>query len=63
MIDVGTMVEYESGELTEEETIEFFQELVDTGLAWQLQGSYGRTAMDLLRDGYLETPSEVVFPE
>ncbi len=67
MIDVGTVVEYESGELTEEETIEFFQELVDTGLAWQLQGSYGRTAMDLLRDGYLETPSEVVgrllFPE
>jgi len=63
MIDVGTMMEYESGELTEEETIEFFQELVDTGLAWQLQGSYGRTAMDLLRDGYLETPSEVVFPE
>ena len=63
MIDVGTMMEYESGELTEEETIEFFQELVDTGLAWQLQGSYGRTAMDLLRDGCLETPSEVVFPE
>ena len=39
---------------SEEETIEFFQSLIDSGLVWQLQGSYGRTAMFLIEQGYCE---------
>jgi hypothetical protein len=43
---------YESGEGMEPDQIdEFFQELVDTGMAWKLQGHYGRTAVDLIRAG------------
>lgn len=34
------------------EEVEAWQYLIDTGLAWQLQGWYGRTAQRLINDGY-----------
>lgn len=49
---VDKIIAYEQGELNEDETIEFFQELIDSGLAWGLQGSYGRTASYLIEEGY-----------
>lgn len=45
------IIEFETGESNEEEVIELFQYLVDTGLAWSLQGSYGRTAEALIEAG------------
>ena len=35
-----------------DEEVEAWQYMIDTGLAWQLQGWYGRTAQRLINDGY-----------
>jgi hypothetical protein len=50
-------VEGFDGEEHDEETIvSAWQYLINTGLAWQLQGWYGRTAQDLLDNGICEYP-------
>ena len=41
---------------TEEEVLEAWQYLVDTGLAWSLQGWFGRTASDLIDAGIINQP-------
>jgi hypothetical protein len=48
---VNDIIAYENGEMDEEEVISLFQELVDTGMVWVLQGHYGRTAQALLDAG------------
>lgn len=48
---VDFVMDYESGQLDEDAVIDGFQHLVDSGLAWQLQGSYGRTARALIDAG------------
>lgn len=43
---------FASGEnATEGERIEAWQHLIDTGLAWTLQGCFGRMAADLIDAG------------
>jgi hypothetical protein len=48
---VDSIIDFEKGILDEQETIEFFQDLIDSGQAWRLQGSYGRAAMAMIRSG------------
>ena len=38
---------------SEDERLEAWQHLVDTGLAWQLQGHFGRTAQGLIDAGVI----------
>jgi hypothetical protein len=44
--------------VSEEEYFAAWQHLVDTGVAWQLQGCIGRTARDLLEAGLIVTPRQ-----
>ena len=45
------IIAYELGELSEEDTIKMFQEGINNGMVWKLQGHYGRTAAALIEAG------------
>lgn len=47
------IIKYEQGDLGYDEIIDMFQELVKSGMAWKLQGHYGRTAADLIENGLI----------
>ena len=51
---VTALIGLDEGTLGEDEEIELFQHLVDTGLAWQLQGRIGRQAADMIEEGLVE---------
>lgn len=50
---VDKIIAYESGEMTPAEMVYFFADLVRSGMAWSLQGHYGRTASQLIEVGIL----------
>jgi hypothetical protein len=53
MPNIDTLIAYENGELDQDEMIALFQDGVQKGWVWQLQGSYGRTAAALIKQGYI----------
>ena len=60
LLDMDTLVDkfnrYESDQMSESEEISFFQELVNTGMVWNLQGHYGRVAVHLIENGLVTVP-------
>lgn len=47
------IMKFENGNMQDDsEIIDFFQKLIDSGLAWQLQGAYGRQAKYLIDQGF-----------
>lgn len=56
---VSQIMDFESGEMTMVETVEFFGELVSSGMAWTLQGSYGHTARQLIESGLLNEDGSI----
>ena len=59
MTMIDNIIRYEEGDMSEEEMIQFFQGLVNTGLAWSLQGHYGRTAMHLIEQGLVKVGEDL----
>jgi len=58
--DINAIIAYESGELESNEVLTLFAGLIASGLAWSLQGHYGRTANALIENGYINRAGEVV---
>lgn len=48
---VDQVIDFENGTLEHDEVIAMFQSAINSGLAWGLQGSYGREAMSLIESG------------
>lgn len=53
----GHIIDFESGNLDTPDTIKLFQHLVDTGMAWTLQGFYGRIAAQMIDAGLITAPN------
>ena len=51
---VNQIMKYESNEMNDDEVVDFFQELLNTGMLFHLQGHYQRTAKMLLHHGVIE---------
>ena len=53
------IIAYECGEMSLTDTVIFFQELINDGSIWTLQGSYGRMANNLIENGYCTRKKEI----
>lgn len=53
------MIDFETGTLGFEQTIKLFSCLVKNGMAWTLQGFYGRTATRLIDNGYIDIQGNI----
>lgn len=62
-MNVNQIIAYESGELDEEEILDLFQDMINSGVVWQLQGHYGRMASNLLEQGLCVPPEPASYIE
>lgn len=53
------VLEYETEEHSLEWLVQFFADLIATGLAWQLQGHYGREAKAYIDNGLITIQGDV----
>ena len=51
-LNVDDIIAYENGDMDWDRLVVFFQNLIDNGMAWSLQGHYGRMAQGLIDEGY-----------
>jgi hypothetical protein len=56
---IGQILAYEKGDLDDRSTLVLFGNLIATGRAWRLQGSYGQTASGLIRQGLIDQDGTV----
>tara|TARA_R110002012_G_scaffold16404_4_gene63403 strand:+ start:9038 stop:9259 length:222 start_codon:yes stop_codon:yes gene_type:complete len=54
-----SLMDYEEGSLNENEILDLFSELIKNGMAWTLQGAYGRMARALIESDYISTNGKI----
>ena len=57
-LNVDDIIDYENGDMDWDRLVDFFQNLINTDLAWTLQGQYGRMAQGLIDEGYCSLPDK-----
>jgi len=57
---IDYIIDYESGTLSDQDTLKMFSDMIKTGKAWSLQGHYGRTASSLIEDGWLDRQGNIL---
>lgn len=57
---VNAIIAYEQGELNGDEVLQLFARLIRDGLAWTLQGAYGRQAAAFIAEGYI-SPDGIIL--
>ena len=62
MLDIDKIIAFEEGHIAEDDLIALFQDLVDNGQAWTLQGFYGRAAVQLIAQGLVKVKDESSLP-
>lgn len=60
---ISDIVDFEMGSLGRRDTLILFGELVKTGMAWTLQGAYGRMAHELITIGLITPQGQVNWNE
>jgi len=60
MISIDKIMDYENGNMSEDEMIEMFAEMIKDGSAWSLQGCYGRQAKALIDNEIISTDGEIL---
>ena len=58
---IDKIIAYECGDIVEAGTLQLFAELIESGMAWTLQGSYGRTARALIDAEYISEDGKHIF--
>lgn len=59
MSQIDLIIQYENGELDDQQVVFLFADLIRTGQAWALQGHYGRTAQRLIEAGWIDKKGNV----
>lgn len=57
---LGKLIDLENGEMEYDDYVALMADLVKTGMAWSLQGTYGRAAVDLIDAGVITREGEIV---
>lgn len=60
MPNIDFINRFEAGEAEDDEIIEEFQKMINSGVVWQLQGFYGRMAANMIEEGVCSPSEEVV---
>ena len=64
MLDFIMRLEGGDVSLTSEEVIDGVAEMVKSGMAWKLQGSYGRFAQSMINSGWIDSEGNVLaYPD